>query len=205
MKRRIKYLFIAITIIATACGTPNAAMYGTRTVSALTIETIEPIPNRESSPKSNKVMVQTKFLGVSFGENRNSVYNKLSRRGYLMEERGYYTVLDQRFGGIDWDFLQTGFTLDKLAIVAFYNSYETESEANTRFQDIYSRLKEKYGYLLATPDGGGLYYDDSLHNTIMIRVSNEESKSGKKRWYCSLIYYWGKEFEDEKINSFNEI
>ena len=150
-------------------------------------------------------IIQTKFLGVEFGDSPFRVYNRISHYRPVKSNDGSYTVTDQDFGGYSWHFVQMQFVEKMLYIVNFQQEYLYESAANDRFDSIYQMLRMKYGDMKPTSNGNGFSFTDAHKNMVTITVHPGTSKGGQDFWYCDLTYYWGDGALLTYMKSLNEI
>ena len=131
--------------------------------------------------------VQTKFLGIEFGDSPNRIF----RYYPLKNNDGSYTILNRDFGGYSWHYVNMNFVKKKLYRVNFKQDYQYESEANERFRELYGTLRTKYGEMEVLEDGNGFIYVDDNKNWVFLRAHFGTSRGGREFWYCDLTYCWG--------------
>ena len=168
---RAQNILLSLIIIFTfiSCGTQKQA-----------------VTNTDKGP-----IIQTRFLGVTFGDSPTRVYNHFYRNRPIKSNDGTYTVVDQEFAGYSWHYVQMQFIEKMLYIVNFQQEYKYESSANDRFESIYRILRMKYGEMEVTKSGDGYTFTDSQKNMVTITVHKAPSKGGEEFWYCDLSYCWG--------------
>lgn len=149
--------------------------------------------------------IQTKFLGVEFGDSPTRVYNRINRFQPIKSNDGSYIIVNQDFGGYRWHYVQMQFVEKMLYIVSFQQEYNYESTANERFESIYRMLLMKYGEMEITKSSNGFSFTDAQKNMVTVTVHPGTSKSGREFWYCDLTYYWGAGTFLTVMKSFNEI
>lgn len=183
MRARNILLSLTMVLAFISCGTQKAAVSST-----------------DEGP-----IIQTKFLGVEFGDSPFKVNNRISRYRPIRSSDGSYTITDLDFGGYSWHFVHLQFVEKMLYIVNFEQEYKYESAANDRFNSLYGMLRMKYGEMQVTSDGNGYSFTDAHKNMVVIKVHEGTSKGGQDFWYCDLTYYWGAGALLTYMKSLNEI
>lgn len=144
-----------------------------------------------SKNENDELRIQSKFLGVQFGDSPTRVYMKVAGKHPTKKSDGSYTICDQEFAGYNWHYVQMGFVEKMLSIVNFQQEFNSKSSAEARFESIYRVLRMKYGEMEPTSSGDGFKFSDSVKNAVIVTVHPGISRGGKDFWYCDLTYYWG--------------
>ena len=120
--------------------------------------------------------VQTRFLGLEFGENQQTVYSKLFSDGYriINAPLNSYLVESVYFGGRYWTFCRFGFAKETLVSFSAFLEYPKEKGYQLLFYDLLSSLKRKYPMknLSSSDPKFYHYYKDTQGNGVSLFLND---------------------------------
>lgn len=136
--------------------------------------------------------IQTKFFGNSFGSSMQEMMFSIDE--CKKEDYNKLSVMNQRFGGYSWDFVDFRYTRNKLYNVNFSKYYENKGTALSFFNKLKSQLEEKYKSLyISDMDLNVLGVKDVFitdsYSSLFLHIDHSKSKGGRMYYYVDINYY----------------
>lgn len=146
--------------------------------------------------------IQTKFLGLTIGEEYTFGAEKSRVGGYIFskENKNDYIGYDVRFGGYDWDFVWISMLNEdgtpnhgKFRKILFESYFEDEMEAKNMANALHDSLHSKYGENTFTQKENQRYgiatWNGSNNMICKLSLLYSKSDGGEMYWYVDLLYY----------------